>query len=108
MKRFSSLLEPRSEITVAQQQRDAGERLAGLLRESRLRTWQPGDPVCNRGRRLLLGVASYSMADLALLDTLNEADGQGSTWPGLEVFNVLDCQSVPDFEKYVPGIGKVF
>ncbi len=62
----------------------------------------------NRGRRILLGVASYSLPDLALLDTLNEADGQGSIWPRLDVFNVLECKSVQDFERYVPGLGKVF
>ena len=107
MKRFSSLLEPRSEMSVGQQQRDAAEQLAGLLRESRLQLWQPGDPVPNRGRRILLGVASYSLPDLALLDTLNEADEQGSIWPRLDVFNVLQCQSIQDFERYVPGIGKV-
>ena len=107
MKRFSSLLEPRSEMSVGQQQRDAAEHLAGLLRESRLHLWQPGDPVPNRGRRILLGVASYSLPDLALLDTLNEADEQGSIWPRLDVFNVLQCQSIQDFERYVPGIGKV-
>ena len=108
MKRFSSLLEPRSEMSVAQQQRDAGEQLAALLRESRLHPWQPGDPILDRGRRILLGVASYSVVDLAVLDTLNEAHGQGSIWPRLDVFNVLECQSMQDLEKYVPGIGKVF
>jgi hypothetical protein len=108
MKRFSSLLEPRSEMSVAQQQRDAAEQLAGLLRGSRLHLWQPGDPVPSRGRRILLGVASYSLPDLALLDTLNEAHVQGSIWPRLDVFNVLQCQSIQDFERYVPGIGKVF
>lgn len=108
MKRFSSLLEPRSEMSVGQQQRDAAEQLACVLRESRLHPWQPGDPVLNHGRHILLGVASYSMADLALLDTLNEANGQGASWPALDVFNVLECRSIQDFEKYVPGIGKVF
>ncbi len=108
MTRFSSLLEPRSETSVAQQQRDAGEQLAALLGESRLHPWQPGDPILNRGPRILLGVASYSVADLALLDTLNEALGLGSGWPRLDVFNVLECRSIQDFEKYVPGIGKVF
>ena len=108
MIRFSSLLEPRSEMSVAQQQRDAGEQLAALLLESRLHPWQPGDPILNRGRRILLGVASYSVADLALLDTLNEAHAQGSIWPGVDVFNVHECQSMQDIEKYVPGIGKVF
>jgi hypothetical protein len=108
MKRFSSLLEPRSEVTVGQQQRDAREELAALLRESRLHLWQLGDPVLNRGRRILLGVGSYSMADLALLDNLNEAHGQESIWPRLDVFDVLECRSIQDFEKYVPGIGKVY
>ena len=59
--------------------------------------------------RMLLGVASYSVADLAVLDTLNEAaSSKEAIWPRLDVFNVLDCRSIQDFEKYVPGIGKVF
>jgi hypothetical protein len=108
MRRFSSLLEPRYEMSVAQQQRDAKEQLAALLQESRFHPWQPGEPIINRGRRILLGVASYSVADLALLDTLNEALEQGSIGPRLDVFNVLECRSIHDFEKYVPGLGKPF
>src|SRR4051812_35239453 len=65
-----------------------------------------GDPILNGGRRILLGGASYSVADLALLDTLSEALGEGSG-PRLDVFNVFECRSIVDFEKYVPGIGKV-
>jgi hypothetical protein len=93
---------------VGTQQRDAGVKLAELFRESWLHPWKPGDPIENRVPRILLGVASYSVADLALLDMVDEAHGHASAWPRIDVFDVVECRSMEDFEKYVPGIGKVF
>jgi len=107
MTRFSSLLEPQSEFSVGQQQKAAIEQLAMMIRGSRLHSWKPGDPMTNHGRRILLGVASYSLRDLKLLDTLNEGLDNESAWPRLDIFNCLECRSVQDFEHYVPGIGKV-
>jgi hypothetical protein len=57
----------------------------------------------------LIGVATYSEPDLRLLDLLGEVLERGDeNAPDIEVFNTLDCHSPDDFDKYIPGIGKVF
>jgi hypothetical protein len=108
MRRFSSLLEARSDLSAGQQQKLALEQFAAILHDSRLHLWKPGDPIHNRGGRLLIGVASYSMPDLALLDALNDESETDAPWPSLDVFNCQECRSIQDFENYIPGIGKVF
>lgn len=35
-------------------------------------------------------------------------DRLGAEAPAIEVFDVLDCESMGDFEKFIPGIGEVF
>src|SRR5262245_12157703 len=76
--------------------------------DSPLRLWAPGDPIPSTGRRLLIGVATWSAQDLALLDGV--ADSLEIPAPGLtiEVFNVADCTSPAAFERYIPGISRVF
>jgi hypothetical protein len=55
----------------------------------------------------LIGVAPYSAYDLKLLEVLNELPLDPAS-DRIDVFDVLACQKQEDFEKYVPGIGKVF
>jgi hypothetical protein len=78
-----------------------------VVSSSPLRLWAPGDPIPPEGKRLLIGVATWSAHDMALLDAVAEAVRVGS---GLvvDVFNVADCASPAAFERYVPGIGNVF
>ena len=62
-----------------------------------------------KGQRILIGVAFYSLSDLKLLDALikklakheNPADQ-------IEIFDVLSCKTMMDFERYIPGIGPVY
>jgi hypothetical protein len=71
---------------------------------------------------LLLGVASYSLYDLYLLDTLVEAgvghtnvrpaSTEGGVAPAdksvsVDVFSVHDCRRQEDFDEYVPGLTPV-
>jgi hypothetical protein len=61
------------------------------------------------GSRLLIGVATYSERDLKLLDLLAELlEQREENLPHIDVFDTLDCKSQQDFDKYIPGIGKVF
>jgi antitoxin component YwqK of YwqJK toxin-antitoxin module len=90
------------------QKKRSGKQWADLLRNGRLHPWQPGDPIPSRGPRILLGLDITSAANSALLDKLNKAQGQGSTGPRIDIFDVLECRPIQGFEEYVPGIGKVF
>jgi hypothetical protein len=57
--------------------------------------------------RLVLGVATYSIYDMRLLDLVVNAR-QNWTTPRIEVFNTLDCKSVDDLEARIPGIGMAY
>src|SRR5262249_50610849 len=76
---------------------------------SRLNWWRRGMQIPSQGKRLLIGVAPYSAADLQLLDATNEVLAQARGEPiRVDVFNVLECQSMADFDSYLPGIGPVY
>jgi hypothetical protein len=75
---------------------------------SPFRLWSPGDAIPSQGRRLLIGVATWSKQDLALLDTVAQAVLTGGVPLTIEVFNVAECRSPSAFEDYIPGLGRVF
>lgn len=76
---------------------------------SPLHLWRPGEPVEQRGVRLLLGVATWSGYDMRLLDVVEEAlVRDSSTAPTVDVFNTQDCQRPGAFRRYIPGLRKVF
>jgi hypothetical protein len=79
-----------------------------VVSASPLRLWQPGDPIAPTGRRLLLGVATWSVPDVTMLDELALALLRQPSDLVVDVFNVADVRSAGDFERYVPGIGTVF
>jgi hypothetical protein len=93
----------------SEQQKYVHEQFRKLLSESRLRAWDPGDPTPLTGRRILVGVADYSTIDMALLDALDKiVSNQLGPDDTIQVFNVLDCTKMEDFEEYVPGIDPVY
>jgi hypothetical protein len=73
-----------------------------------LRLWQPGDPIEPAGRRLVLGIATWSVPDMTMLDELARALHRQPAGLVVDVFNVADVRSAGDFDRYVPGIGPVF
>jgi hypothetical protein len=75
---------------------------------SPFRLWSPGAPIPSTGRRLLIGVATWSKQDLALLDTVAQAVLTGGIPLAVEVFNVAECRSPAAFEDYITGLGRVF
>src|SRR5207245_3064669 len=61
------------------------------------------------GKRFIIGIATYSADELGLLDQLEQAFDDGkSEIPDVEVFDVLDCEKMSDFERYIPGIEAVY
>jgi hypothetical protein len=109
MKTFSSLLEYREGKTPSDAQAKARSGFPRKVSQSKLRLRAPGDPLPETGRHFIVGVASYSADELALLDQLQDflenAKVQGID---VEVFDVLSCGQVGDFEKFIPGIGGVY
>lgn len=88
--------------------RDPQGVLAARVRRSAL-SWFPDRPETNgTGRRLILGVAVWSMYDLRLLDLVNDAVASGSH-PELQVavFNVDELVSPTELQRIFPGIGEV-
>lgn len=87
----------------------AAWRFAEVVGRSALRSWRPGDPSAASGRRLLIGVATYSVYDMRLLDVLDEAMRRADSQAlQIDVFDIEPCRSHTDFSQYIPGVGKVF
>jgi len=58
---------------------------------------------------MLVGIAPYSLPDLELLDAIKEALKQKpSCEERVQVFDVLTCASMKDFDERIPGIGQVY
>jgi hypothetical protein len=98
----------RPDGSLAYAQKDLDEGFSAVVTKSPLRLWSPGDPVTgNGGKRLLIGVATWSGHDMMLLDAVSQALQESSGDLTVDVFNVDCCLSQEAFERYVPGIGDV-
>ena len=109
MSTFSSLLKHRKGDSPKDAQAKARSEFPKKVVQSKLRLRKPGDPLPPRGRHFIVGIASYSADELGLLDQLEdflETASPGTT--DLEVFDVLSCGQMSDFEKFIPGIGDVY
>jgi hypothetical protein len=70
--------------------------------------WSPEESIPMEGRWILVGFAPYSLPELELLDKIKEALERSLTRrEKVQIFNVLDCKTMADLEKYIPGIGNV-
>ena len=68
---FVELLVPKPGKTVAENQLAARMSFPECVKNSEMHLWQPGQPIAAHGRRLLIGVATYSVYDLKLLDLVH-------------------------------------
>jgi hypothetical protein len=76
--------------------------------ESRLHLWKPGDPIADRGTRILVGAATWSGYDMHLLDVIDEALGRmNSNAPRVDVFNAGALTSQEAFADYIPELGEI-
>jgi hypothetical protein len=109
MKTFSSLLEYREGKTPRDAQAKARSGFPKKVSQSKLRLRNPGDPLPATGRHFIVGVASYSADELGLLDQLQDFLEKAKIHGiDVEVFDVLSCGQMGDFEKFIPGIGGVY
>jgi hypothetical protein len=83
----------------------ADRQFPALVAESPFRLWHPGDPVPERGRRLLLGVATWSGHDMRLMDVLAEGMARGAAKDlVVELCNTAECQTPRAFRRYIPKL----
>jgi hypothetical protein len=109
MSHFSSLLKYRKGRSPADAQRKARQDFPARVSQSRLKQRSPGQSIPGTGRHFILGVATYSVAELELLDNLE--DFLVKAEPGaidVQVFDVLACKTMGDFAAFIPGIDAVY
>lgn len=128
---FSDLFRSHLELPPGEQQHRVEGEFPALVAQGFLHWWSPGDRIAAAKKRLLIGVATYSEMDMRLLDLVGNAVAAKNcrrmaamakpTKPGVlafvqmppeslrvDVFSVLACRTHEDFQKYVPGVGKVY
>jgi hypothetical protein len=109
MNRFSSLLKFRKGKSPADAQARAHEEFPKRISRSRLKLRSPGESIPRIGRHFIIGVATYSAPELALLDQIEAILNQGEPQAmDVEVFDVLECKTMSDFEAFIPGIDSVY
>ncbi len=101
---FTALLDPDPPLTAVEGQRRASNLLPVLVSQSAMR-WLPlPEPPNGTTDKLVIGVATWSRYDLALLDDLAAF---ATSHPGVRVC-VFDVDRVGgEFERFVPGVGVV-
>ncbi len=107
---FFTLFETFSDRTrLAPDSADADDWFSAAVAGSPFHLWSPGDPIPERGTRVLLGVATWSGYDMRLLDVVDKAVTEStSAAPKVDVFNMADCKRPGAFQKYIPQLRQVF
>jgi hypothetical protein len=105
---FAELLKRSEDMTPSEQQYLVEREFPDVVRASAVHLWRPGDPISGMRQRLVVGVATYSVLDLMLLDRLETHARRHTESLRVDVFNTLDCRRHEDFQDYIPGLGDVY
>lgn len=114
MTRLVDLFAEKSTLPIREQARYIKGRLADVASDQQLKFRRLSDPILPASRRVLIGVATWSRYDFELIDAIAEKrQKSGASDEVVEIFDAdeqFDDPAAPkqDFERYVPGIGKVF
>ena len=108
MNTFASLLKYRKGKPPSEAQDRARSGFAGRVSQSKLRLRTPSVPIPQLGRLFIIGVASYASDELSLLDELEGALEDSQLNADTEVFDILDCQDMGDFARFIPGVNGVY
>lgn len=101
---FAELLAPDPSLTPAEDQGRASNMLPISVSRSHLHWLASPEPPNGAGEKLVVGVATWSRYDFALLDELNVF---AASHPGFQVC-VFDVDRVGgEFERFVPDVGQV-
>lgn len=111
MNTFKSLLSPLPGEMPADTQRRAAADFAATLSanfDGRVALREASDGIPSSGRFIVLGVATWSLHDLGLLDELTrELKSAAVDRARLAAFDVSACESAAELERFVPGAGAV-
>ena len=107
MNTFADLLTAQPPFDPADLQSRAQQSFPSRVAQSHLSMRKPCNPIPSTGVFIVIGVASYSPMELQLLDDVDAAHHNWHNHAQVAVFDVLDCQTTADFERYLPGIGLV-
>jgi hypothetical protein len=107
MTSFYELYQGHKKLLPGEQQAAVEREFPAVVAGSPLLWCSPGSPPPSKGKRLVIGAGTYSAEDMKLLDLVRARAAQSSE-PRVEVFSTLACKSHEDFDKYVPGIGRVY
>jgi hypothetical protein len=109
MKTLAILFGEAKRLPPGEQPAYVSSRLCEALSGSHLNYWRLEDSVPYTGRRTLIGIAPYALADLELLDSLEQSlSKKAGSDERIDVLDVLTCTTMDDFERCLPGVGKVF
>jgi hypothetical protein len=108
-KEFADLLKEDLGFSGGQQQQRAIDLFPALVRQSHLEEWQPGQDMARSASQVVwIGVAIYSILELEMLDALEEKLSRETRAEKIYAFNVSTFRDFADFERVLPGIGKVY
>jgi hypothetical protein len=88
-------------------QSEAHRNFALSVSGSKLQDRKPEELIPSDGIYVVIGVATYAPPELELLDEVDAAHCGWCSNARVAVFDVLNCQRVTDFDRYIPGIGDV-
>lgn len=100
---FASLLANPGTDSPTVIQYNAERRFGQQVSQSGLHRREPAAPVPS-GLYVVIGIATYSPLELAMLDDLDFRSPSWANGLRIEVFSVLECQSIGDVRRYLPGI----
>ena len=107
--KFVDLLDANSALGPAEQQQLAADHFSSVVENSHMTIWRPGEELPTHADQTWIAIASYSLPDLQILDAL---EAKLASKPRQNQIVVLfDLSSFPefkDFERYLPGIGRVY
>lgn len=106
---FRELLAPIDGFSPGQLQEQASKRFPNVVEYSHVEIWLLNDsPFEPHDQDVLIGVATYSLEDLKLLDEIAQRLRVHSAPERISVFDISAFTEMGDFERLLPGIGKVF
>lgn len=105
---FTDLLNLTVHSNPAHQQHWAAAQFPNVVRQSQMELWQPEEDVVKGEQGIWIAVATYVLIELELLDALEAKLASARCKERIYLFDLAAAPDFKDFEKYIPGIGKVY
>lgn len=104
---FHELLENPTQCEPGPLQSAAQRLFTSVLQQSHFKKRSVGQAIPNHGKYVIIGVASYSQAELRLLDELEANHLRWDDGYEIVVFDMMECKNMADIVQYVPPFTKV-